>query len=266
MPTLALNGTEIYHEEAGEGTPLLFVHGLGSSAQDWEFQAAEFSKDYRVITLDLRGHGRSGKPPGPYTMEMFARDAVGLLHAVSVQSAHVVGVSLGGGVAFEMAVRFPSAVRSLVIVNSGPDAKIRSFRQRLLVWTRMLMARFLSFRKIGETVGKKLFPEPELAGVRAMFVERYARNDRQGYRASLRAFIGWSVASQIESIACPTLAIAADNDYTPVALKEAYVRRMPGAELVVIPDSRHALPMEKPQQFNAVLRAFLERHAERRPS
>jgi 3-oxoadipate enol-lactonase len=266
MPTLDVNGIRLHYEVTGRGTPLLFLHGLGSCCQDWEFQVAEFSKDYQVITLDLRGHGQSAKPRGPYSMLMLASDAAGLLRALGIDAAHVVGLSLGGGIAFQMAVSFPALVKSLVIVNSAPDAKIRTLRQRLVVAMRFAMVRLLGLRTVGKALSKKLFPGPDLAGVRADFMERFVRNDRDSYLAALRALIGWSVSSQIESITCPTLVIAADNDYTPVAMKEAYVAQIPGAQLVIVPDSRHALPVEKPQRFNAVLRAFLEEQLARAPS
>lgn len=266
MPKLDVNGTDLCYEVSGQGPPILFLHGLGSCLQDWQFQVAEFSKDHQVVTFDLRGHGHSAKPRGPYRMETFAADAVGLLRGLGIESAHVVGISLGGGIAFQMAVSFPSVVRSLVIVNSAPDATIRTFKQRLMVAVRIGMVRVLGLRRVGEALSKRLFPGPDLAGVRAAFLERFARNDRDSYLAAIRAFIGWSVASQIARIVCPTLVIAADKDYTPVAVKEAYVAKMPGAQLVVIPDSRHAVPMEKPTTFNAVLRTFLDEQFARSPS
>jgi pimeloyl-ACP methyl ester carboxylesterase len=191
-------------------------------------------------------------------MTMFASDAAGLLRALGIESAHVVGVSLGGGIAFQMALTFPSLVKSLVIVNSAPDATVRTLKQRLMVASRFAMVRLLGLPRVGKALAKKLFPEPELGGVRATFVERFARNDRASYLAAIRAFLGWSVLPQIGNIACPTLVIAADHDYTPVAVKEAYVSLIPGSKLVVIPDSKHAVPVERPQPFNAALRAFLE--------
>lgn len=266
MPTLDVNGIGLYYEDIGHGTPILFLHGLGSSSQDWEFQVAEFSSDFRVITVDLRGHGKSAKVPGPYRIELLASDAAGLLRALGVDAAHVVGLSLGGGIAFQMALSFPALVKSLVIVNSAPDAEIRTIRQRLLVATRFAMVRLLGLRRVGKMLSKKLLPGPELAGVRADFTERFARNDRDCYLAALRSLLAWSVSAHIGSITCPTLVIAADNDYTPVAVKEAYVAKIPGAKLVIVPDSRHALPLEKPQRFNAVLRAFLEEQSARATS
>jgi 3-oxoadipate enol-lactonase len=135
-----------------------------------------------------------------------------------------------------------------------------------LVATRFAMIRLLGFPRVGKALAKRLFPGADLAGVRAVFLERFVRNDRKSYLAALRAFLGWSVAAQIGTIICPTLVIAAADDYTPVAAKEAYVAKIPGAKLVVVPDSRHALPVEKPQQFNAVLRAFLEEHDSSEPA
>jgi 3-oxoadipate enol-lactonase len=257
MPTLDVNGIGLYYEVAGRGAPLLFLHGLGSCTQDWEFQVPEFSKDYQVITFDLRGHGQSAKPRGPYSIEMLASDAAGLLRALGVQAAHVVGLSLGGAIAFQMAVSFPALTKTLVIVNSGPDAKLRTVRQKLLVATRIAMVRLLGLRRVGKALSTKLFPGPDLAGVRAAFMQRFVRNDRDCYLAALRALLGWSVSAQIGNITCPTLVVAADNDYTPVATKEAYVAKIPGAKLVIVPDSRHALPVEKPRLFNSALRAFL---------
>src|SRR5439155_12833482 len=93
----------------------------GSSKRDWEPQVAELAKTYRVITVDLRGHGQSDKPAGPYTIPEFAADVAGLLESLHASPAHIVGLSLGGGVAFQLAVNYPALLKSLTIVNSGPS-------------------------------------------------------------------------------------------------------------------------------------------------
>jgi len=192
-------------------------------------------------------------------MTMFADDVAELLATLRIESAHVVGVSLGGGVAFQLAVSHPSLVRSLVIVNSSPDARVHDLKTRVAIAARMAMVRVLGLRRLGALLAKALFPEPNLAEVRAAFLARYVQNNTNPhiYIAALRAFIGWSVLDKIGGIAAPTLVIAAEHDYTPVASKEAYVEKIPGAKLVVIPDSRHAVPLERPEAFNAALRAFL---------
>ena len=120
MPQISLHSVNLYYEMSGQGQPLVFINGLGSSTRDWEFQVAEFSRTYQVITYDLRGHGRSDKPAGPYSIPQFAADSAGLLKALGVASAHIVGLSLGGGVAFQLALDYPQLVKTMTIVNSAP--------------------------------------------------------------------------------------------------------------------------------------------------
>src|SRR5690606_37246825 len=97
------------------------------------------------------------------------------------------------------------------------------------------------------------------AVIRQMFVERWAENDIRSYLNTLRAIVGWSVADKIHTINLPTLVVAADGDYTPVSAKEAFVPKMGNAELIVIQDSRHAVPVEKPEEFNQIVSAFLSK-------
>ena len=257
MATYKHEGLNLYYEEQGTGEPLLFIHGLGSSGLDWELQAAAFSPQYRVITLDLRGHGRSDKPAGPYTMSQFAGDAAALLQSLSITSAHVVGLSLGGGVAFQLAIDQPALVRSLTIVNSAPEMILRTFREKLAIWQRLAIVRLMGLPKMAAVLAPRLFPNPEHEPLRRLFAERFAQNHQPAYLASLRALIGWSVTDRLGEITCPTLVITADQDYTPVALKEAYVAKLPNARLAVIPNAHHATPMERPEAFNTVLAEFL---------
>jgi 3-oxoadipate enol-lactonase len=260
MPKIQSNGINLYYEIHGKGQPLLFIHGLGSSTRDWEFQVTEFSKAYEVITLDLRGHGQSDKPAGPYSMAIFAADVTGLLRGLGIDRAHVVGLSLGGGVAFQLAVDSPQMLKSLTIVNSTPELLVRSFKDQLMVWQRIAIVNLLGMRKMGEVLSKRLFIKPEQEDIRQTFVARWAENDQHAYLHAMRALVGWSVSARIGSISCPTLIIAADQDYSPISVKEEYTARIPGAQLVIIPDSRHATPVEHPQEFNLVLKKFLTEH------
>jgi len=259
MPAIQLNGVNFYYESTGEGQPLVFIHGLGSSGRDWELQVNEFSRAYRVITFDLRGHGQSDKPAGPYSLSLFADDTAGLLKALDIKSAHIVGLSLGGGVAFQLAIDFPGLVKTLVIVNSAPEFTARTFKERMEIWTRFAIVRLWGMRKMGEVLSKRLFPKEEHKSLRALFVERWAENDPQAFLEAMRAFTGWSVKNKLGLIQCPALIIAADQDYTPVARKEEYTPLMPDARLLVIADAHHAVPVEKPEQFNRILTEFLER-------
>lgn len=260
MARIHVNGIHIAYEIRGEGPALLLIHGLGSCKEDWEPQIAAFSRRCQVISFDLRGHGQSDKPSGPYSIAQFAADAAGLLRALEIDAAHVVGISLGGAVAFQLALDHPELVQTLTIVNSGPDATVRRLKEKFAVWMRNSIVRRQGMAKLASLIAPQLFPKAENRAERERFIERTSRNDPQAYLHAFAALIGWSVAERIGSISCPVLAIAADKDYTPLSMKEAYVARIPGARLEVVSDARHALPMEKPAEFNAVLERFLAPH------
>ncbi len=257
MARIQINGIGIEYDLQGEGPALLLIHGLGSCKEDWEDQLAPFARHCQVVSFDLRGHGQSDKPAGPYSIAQFADDAAALLGALGIGTAHVVGISLGGAIAFQLALDHPALVKTLAIVNSGPDARMRTFKEKFAVWMRKHVVRRKGMGKLAGLIAPHLFPKPENRALRERFIERTARNDPQAYLHAFEALIGWSVAERIGAIACPVLAIAADQDYTPLSMKEAYVARIPGAQLEVVRDARHALPMEKPAQFNAVLERFL---------
>lgn len=261
MPKVQVRDIEMYYEETGQGAPLLLIHGLGSSRRDWEMQVPYFSRNFRVITLDVRGHGQTDKPAGPYSIPLFAEDTAEFMKILQIESAHVVGISMGGMIAFQLALIVPERIRSLVIANTGSELIVRTLRDFLMVSQRKLIVRLLGMRKMGEVLSKRLFPEPGFEELRRIFVERWAENDPRAYRDSMQGLLGWSVTDRLSSIHCPTLILSADQDYTPVAIKEAIVAKMPNAKLAVIPNSRHAVPVERPEEFNQIVGEFLEKNS-----
>ena len=131
MPKLHVNNIDIHYEITGEGQPLLFIHGLGSSSLDWEEQVSFFSKDYKVITFDVRGHRLSDKPLDPYSIQLFSGDTSALIKSLDLPPVHVVGISMGGMIAFQLAVDGPELLKSMTIVNSAPEMAAHSFNKTL---------------------------------------------------------------------------------------------------------------------------------------
>jgi pimeloyl-ACP methyl ester carboxylesterase len=256
MPEVNVGDISMYYEVNGAGEPLVLLHGLGSTIRDWERQVPIFAQRYQVITGDMRGHGRSSKPPGPYSVPQFTADVVELLHQLQVESAHILGLSMGGMIAFQMAVDTPQLVKSMVIVNSGPELVPRTWREHLGIWQRLLISRLMGPQKMGEVISQRLFPEPHKTEMAQTMATRWAENDKAAYLAATKALIGWSVAEQLPHINCPTLVISADQDYTPVSAKEAYVKQMPQARLQVIQNSRHATPIDQAEEFNRAVLQF----------
>ncbi|MBI3569203.1 MAG: alpha/beta fold hydrolase [Gemmatimonadetes bacterium] len=263
MPVLTTDEAALHYEVAGEGEPLLLLHGLGSSTLDWQLTMERFAPRYRVIALDFRGSGDSRDlrhPSGPFRVRQFSGDVKALLEHLGAAPAHIVGLSLGGAVAFDVAVRAPELVRTLTIVNSAPSLRMPGAAAQVVIALRRVVARVFGPRGMARMLAPKLFPNPEHEALRRTFIERMARNKRGAYIATQLAALGWSVREQIGGIAAPTLVIGAEHDYPFLADKQAWVREMQRAEYVEIPGTHHALPVEAPEAFHAALAPFLARH------
>ncbi len=257
MPKLRVRDIEMYYEEAGQGPPLLFVHGLGSSTRDWEYQVPEFSKRYRCITYDARGHGETEKAAGPYSLAQFGADAAGLLRELDCGPVHVVGVSMGGMIAFQLAVDAPGLVRSLVICNAGPELLLPRIQDKLMLAVRLFVIRVQGMDAVGRKLAQEMFPRPDQAELRQKVAARWAENDRRCYLDSIRALVGWSVADRLDRVACPVLVVRGEGDDTPMDVTDAHLARMPDARRMVIADSLHATPADQAERFNRIVLDFL---------
>jgi len=258
MPRLQVRDwVRLHYREAGDGEPVVLLHGLGSSGRDWEYQIPAFAERYRVIVPDLRGSGDSDKPPGPYRIADYAADIWALLDKLGIAEANLVGLSMGGATAFEMAATRPERVRRLVVVNCPPSFAIDSPRKAFEVGMRLAVVRCLGMERMAAIVGRRLFPEPSQAELRTEFERRYAANDKRHYLWALRSLPGWQVLNRLERITCPALMVAAEHDYTPVAAKRAAVARLPDGHLAVIRDSRHGTPIDRAEEFNRLVLDFL---------
>ncbi len=248
---------EIHYLDSGSGTPLVFLHGLGSSSDDWRSQCEFFARHYRVLAIDLRGHGCSATPAGLFSVEDYASDVVAVMDHLGIAGAHVIGLSMGGMAAFQLACTHEQRLLSLTIVNSAPAVEYRSLAQKLRVWQRLLIIRLLGMRMLGQMVANRLFPKAEQAGYRQQFIAQLAQFPQDTYLRALRSFLGWDVTAQLSHIQVPVFVVTGDRDYTPVAAKAAYADIIPHSELYVIPDSGHATPIDQSEAFNVGLSRFL---------
>jgi pimeloyl-ACP methyl ester carboxylesterase len=259
MPYATVDDVRLHYNDQGSGPPLLFVHGLGSSSRDWAAQARYFTEHYRVLRVDLRGHGRSERGRRPYHIAQFARDIAVLLRKLGIAPVHVAGLSMGGMVALELGAGASQLVRSLVVVNSTVDMRLHSWHDVWFYASRRLAVQALGMRRVGRLLARKLFVKPSQEELRRKFVRRWSQNDKQAYLWSVDAIMRWSVADRLDRITAPALLVSSDEDYTPAATKNRSAARMPNAELSVVKDARHALPAEKPDVFNELVDDFLAR-------
>jgi 3-oxoadipate enol-lactonase len=255
---LDVGGVSLHIEEAGQGSPVVALHGLGSSGRDWGAVTPLLAARHRVIVPDLRGHGRSERPPGRYHVPRFAADVAAVCDHLAVDRAHVVGLSLGGMIAFELALARPDLVRSMVVVNSGPDMVPRTARFALALAHRIAVTTLLGPRGMARMLGPRLFPRPDQSALREQFQQSLSTSDPAAYRRSTLGLVGWSVVHRLHEIACPVLVVASERDYTPVAFKQAYVDKLRDARLRELRDSGHLASLDQPVRLAELVLTFLD--------
>jgi pimeloyl-ACP methyl ester carboxylesterase len=266
MPTIAVNGIRIYYERHGEsGEPLVFVHGYTGDITDWKYQVAEFSPDYRVLVIDLRGHGRSEAPAdrSVYTVEAMASDVEAVADAAGFENYHLVGHSLGGTIVQEVALNSPRRLYSLTLEDTGPLASIPG-NTELETWNAKQI-------ETAEREGMGAVVELQRANMARLNVpipqelvelahERLARMSVDGFIGATLAGPRWrGTIDRAASITTPTLVIYGELDVAPIVMACQWLAQtIPGAALQLIPGAGHSPQMEKADLYNRALRRHLE--------
>jgi len=265
MPIVKTNGIHMYFEERGQGDPLLLIMGLGTDGSAWEEHVQAWAAHYRCILLDNRGTGRSDKPAGPYTTHMLADDAAGLLEALGLQRAHVVGISMGGAVAQELALRHPQRVRSAVLVSTWPACEpytaevFRVLAAVRAVTTPAEFTRMVQLLIYAPPYYRDAAHIANLAEKQRTAAEHYA--PQEAYVAQGEACITHNTLDRLSRVQAATLITVGEEDvFTPLAYSRAIHERVLGSELVVFKGCGHAHHWEDLAQFNRTVLAFLQAH------
>lgn len=265
MPfTCTEHGTRIHYEVTGrpDGEPLLLIQGLGADRRGWAFQRFALARRFRLYLVDNRGAGGSDKPHGPYELEEMANEALAVLDAEGVRSAHVMGASMGGVLAQILAVRHPERVRSLVLACTA---------SRHLPWRRDLLEewadlaerrgmRALAGKAVKWLVGPRQHRRFQLPfAVLSPFVLNVPAH---AFAAQARAILAFpdEIRDELRSVTAPTMVIVGSQDIlTPLADSEALCELIPHAELHVIGGAAHGLMVEHAGTFNDKVLGFLDR-------
>lgn len=256
MGVARVDGVRLYFHSAGSGPPLVLLHGLGSSSRDWEYQVPAFAGHCHVIAPDFRGHGGSDRCDG-YTVPRFAADTWALLDHLGLGAPAVLGYSMGGAVAMQMALDRPGAVTRLVLSNTLPSFRTDTLAKRWLLWTRLFLMGWLGPRRLSEVMARRLYPRPDQAALRERLARRDAESDRNVYLQTVRALTRWSVRDRVDALRLPVLVLAAEHDYFLRRETDAFVAALPDARVVHFAGTRHGLPLELPEAFNRAVLDFL---------
>jgi len=256
MSNILINNILFDYVDQGKGDVLLFLHGLGSSKKDWDFQIPYFSKNYRTITPDLRGHGDTGIPK-EYGVDIMASDIVELLKLLQIKKVTVIGFSMGGAIAFELAASYPELIEKMVIVNSGPDFNNMGKIGEELLQNRTTYLKEKGLISLAKEISYNMFPEDHQLELRNTFEERSKKTNFDVYFNSFTTLMDWGLGDRIKNINTPTLIVTSDMDYTPISFKKEYMQKLKNAKLSIIHNSRHGVVIDQPVEFNKVLNDFL---------
>jgi len=262
MPYTEAPGFRMYYETHGGGDPLLLINGLGSDSTEWLFQIPAFADRFLVVAFDNRGAGRSDTPPGPYSTAQMADDAAALLAHLGMDRIHVLGVSLGGMVAQEVALRHSHRVRKLVLGCTAPggEGSVRPAPEVLNMFVRSPGGdREEEIRRVLPVLYSERYLRDHPAEVEEFVRRRLA--DRicvEGHAAQLAAAISHSAWDRLADIGAPTLVITGGGDrVVPTENARRIAERIPGAKLVIFPGAPHRLFAENAEDFNLAVISFL---------
>lgn len=258
--TVALerDGVAIHAVAEGRGPHVTLIHGVGSTLASWDGVVARLRDAVRILRYDLRGHGASGKPPGPYALDDFVEDLGFLLRHDGARETRLVGFSFGGLIAQAFALRAPAAVTRLALISTVAG---RTAEQRLAVLRRAeALAAGGPAATVDAAIERWFTPEFRAAHPEAVArqVARVLANDPTGYAAAYRVFAGTDLLEALDGIRCPTLIVTGEHDTgaTPEMARRMHAR-IRGSRVVILPGYRHALLTEAADVVAALLRAFL---------
>ncbi len=256
MPFARRPDARIWWDQSGAGDPVLLIMGHAYGAGMWHRTAPELAASYRVIRFDNRGAGRSSDPPGPYPVPLMAEDALAVLDAAGVASAHVYGVSLGGAIALQLALDHPGRVRSLILGCTAASAQGAASRSALLTRVRSL----LPAAALNRMAWKLLYGPGTPAGLRAedQQIVRRTRSSGRGRRGQLAGAAGFDVTGRLAEIGVPALVMHGARDrIVPAASARRLADGIAGARLVMFPDAGHAYITDAAQAANQAVLRFL---------
>jgi len=237
---------------AGDGPFVLFLHGIRGNRQNWTAQVEAFSPRFRAAAWDARGYGDSDDYPGPLHFEHFSGDVLRVAEHFDVKKMHLVGLSMGGRIARNVALHFPERLKSLSLVSTTPGFDALSAEE---------VRRFVTERKqrTPESVRRLLGSRARPGAFEALW-DSVSATREESYRKTLEASVAQDRGAPIENIRVPTLVVAGDEDTVyPPQLARDVARRIPGAELVMIKGAGHLVNLERPGRFNEVVMDFIER-------
>lgn len=261
MPSVPVRDINIYYEEHGSGEPLVMIPGLSSDLQAWALQAPALSRHFRVITLDNRGAGRTSAPDKPYSISGMADDVAGFMDHLGIARAHVLGFSMGGFIAQELALKHAAKVNKLILLATAPY--IDGYTENVVKSWISLRRSNLSREQVQRITAAWLY-SADLFDDRERFEQAIAKGAANPYAQQDHAFIrqaqavlAFDARDRAAKITCETLLVSGEEDILiPPRNSDRLAKLLPKAKRVSLPGG-HVGCIEHPAEYNAAFLEFL---------
>jgi len=259
MPSVLTDDIETYYEIAGEGEPIVFVHGAAGSRDNWHPQVKHLSNRFRVVTYDIRGHGKSGGSDRKYSCTLFADDLHELITVLEIEKHVVCGLSLGGMIAQQYAVKYQSNLTGLVLADTAVATAL-TLSDKIQKWIfPASLVKWYIRRKTPEDYARWSFKYFDMNDeVREYLIQEQLRMDQTEFLKLTDAIYDFKLLD-LASIKVPTLVILGENERKAVfPHADKMIELIEDSRKVIIPDAGHASNLENPTEFNRILDGFLE--------
>lgn len=263
MPSLQIKPRLKIHylEHNPQGTPtVLLLHGLGATGGSWAFQfPALTDAGFHILAPDTRGFGQSTYPGGGVQVSDLAADLAYLLEALQTGPCHVVGISMGGTIALQLALEEPHRIKKLILVNTFARLRPRTPSLWLYFTVRFILVHTLGLPAQARAVARRIFPLANQQAYRQELIQEICQAKPAGYRAAMRALARFNVSHRLAEIRIPTLVVSGENDTTvPMSAQGELAQGISGSRHVFIPRAGHAVIIDQPERFNNTLLEFLQ--------
>ncbi len=254
MPEFKNNEATLYYQVSGDGSPIIFTHGASWNHYQWDKQVDYFKNYYKVITWDVRGHGHSTLPKGPVNPEDFSADLIALMNHLNLTDAVLCGLSMGGHISLQTAIRYPERVRGLILIGT-PCSNTFNLYEKIFVPVNRFTSKLLPIKITGRIQGKML---SKFNATNIQYIEKaFSMISHDNWNRVWSSVTRMESKNDLHKVQCPTLLLIGDHDNMTNYQQPYMHKHIKNSELKTIPNAQHGTNLDNHDAVNEAILEFM---------